>query len=162
PNLETVSNINSIATKIGDIQGSNLYSINGNSTGDWIYLSNQSMSDSPVGLYKSSKLKMSLNIFSPNNITIHSMSISEQPQLVYETDQNDKISVVISKISNGKKISKSESEKIKMQKEYKIEFKSSKFPHLVYTYDYAESTDGRCIVSFGNDTFEIDSLSQFL
>jgi hypothetical protein len=71
PTLETVDNINNICRKVGSIKGSDAYTINNEPTSDWIYLDAQSMSDSPVGLYKSTKVKMnSLSDFHANQIFI--------------------------------------------------------------------------------------------
>lgn len=157
PSLE-VGNIKKFGEKIGSYEGSDVYKINGESEKNWIYLNDQSMSDSPVGLYKSFNIKMdSLNDFNPDNIKILEASFNNE-KTIYSTKEQKIIDDILSSINRGKVVSESSIENDENNKESIIlEFRSGKFPNLVYIYDYIKSKDGKYYISYENSKIQIDS-----
>jgi hypothetical protein len=153
PSIED-KDIKTIATKIGKVKGSDVYRINGEPESEWIYLSAESMSDSPIGLFKSNKTKVeSIKSFMPNQLTVLKASSNNQKTIFDTKDKNILVKVVDS-VENGKKIG---SKKINIEFERNLEFRSTKFPNLVYRYDYIVSKDGKFYLSFNKDTFQVSA-----
>jgi hypothetical protein len=147
--------INKIGVKIGDYEGSDVYSINGESKANWIYLDSQSMSDSPVGLYKSSDVKLNtLDEFHADEIKILKVSTTNQENVFNSTDGNI-ISKIIESIDKGKNTS---IKNINIDKELTIEIMSKKYPNLMYRYDYIESKAGKYYISYNNSNTEVNDV----
>ena len=157
PSVE-VGNIKKIGTKIGNYQGSDIYKLNGKLEKNWIYLDSQSMSDSPIGLYKSINLKMnSLTDFNSTELKILKAS-SNKEEIVYFTKQFQIIKELISSINNGKRVSENIIKIDNINKELTIQFRSKKFPNLVYTYDYIETKNNKYFISCEKNTIQIDNI----
>lgn len=150
PILDTYNGVSAVCTKIGSLRGSDVYAIDGVDSRGWIYLDNDAMmSDSPIGLYKSSKVaKTSLENFGADQFSVYSMSKSQPEEMIYDTKDAKIISQIISSITNGKSISNQDLNKMKPQKEFAINFHSRNLPHIIYQYDYFEMRDQNYYVSF--------------
>lgn len=153
PSIEEVD-INKIGSKIGSAYGSDIYKIDNESEENWIYLWAQGMSDSPVGLYKSSQLQLkTLSDFNPDHLTIYNSGV-----LVFDSNQQDYISQVVSSIMTGRTIEEDSFNNISVNKQRVIKFRSSEYPNLVYSFQYIESTNKRYYISFGKSALEIDKI----
>jgi len=129
---------------------------------EWIYLTGETNGCSYyLGLYVSdSKAINSLSDFNADSVCIFDASSLEG---VYKTEDISEITYMTNCIIKGNKVDNKNQASVELQNQYRIAFRSSDFPNLVYPYNLDISIKDNYYIWSNDEVYQIDdSLKKYI
>lgn len=161
----------SLLTKIDQTNSSDVYEISGVDSSEWIYCHFEPMlGNGPNGVYHATDINMdTVADFKPDSLTVYVLTKptatgSGSESLYRDTTDPAVIDAVVKAMLESKSLSPGALQEAQRkawsydnEQQYRLEFKSTNYPNLLYLYDYTVGTDGICYVLSDRTGYELDS-----